>query len=102
MKPFYLRNSFFVALLTLGVLVNAQVEDYNPNPEFAEWQQRRMEPMVADDHGLGWIPHPLLNDTELPDYVKARLTSREAAPSSFDWRSSGGVTSVKDQGSCPA
>ncbi|GAI05457.1 unnamed protein product, partial [marine sediment metagenome] len=63
------------------------------NPDFAEfWQE-------PPEHFYGYVPPPM--DLSHLDAIPVE-TARGAAtlPSSFDWRDTGKVTSVKDQNPC--
>ena len=68
---------------------------------FTRYIQERSEGkwrgMTDDGHGLGYIPSPVKFNTQPP----ARPPLRKVAyPSSYDLRTLGEVTSVKDQGQC--
>ena len=73
------------------------------NPEFITWQEKiatfKIERYDEEGHALGHIPAPL--DRSHLQYQTATTQLIEgASPSSYDLRSEGYVTSVKDQGNC--
>jgi C1A family cysteine protease len=73
------------------------------NPEFLEYfyraQTSRVQTETSDGFALGLIPSPidLSHLIETPLYGKEKLLT---APSSYDLRSLGKLTPVKDQGNC--
>ncbi len=74
------------------------------NPAFLQAEQQRQEaaPQLTTEsgHGMGWLPPPVdlsHNTGRLPRDLKHRET---ALPASFDLRTGGKVTPVKDQGQC--
>ncbi|MCK4628671.1 MAG: hypothetical protein KAT56_06680 [Sedimentisphaerales bacterium] len=73
------------------------------NPEFITWQEKtatfKIERYDEEGHALGHIPAPL--DRSHLQYQTATTQLIEgASPSSYDLRSEGYITSVKDQGNC--
>jgi len=74
------------------------------NPAYLDWlsqqEQEESEMFTDDGHALGEIPVPFIMHTELPDEILQQLLPLEAAPASFDLRTTGKLTSVKDQGTC--
>ncbi len=74
------------------------------NPEFGRYQQKvqtsRAQNLTADGHGLGFIPSPV----DLSHL--SRLAAKPlggllyAVPGSYDLRTTGKLTAVRDQGTC--
>jgi len=103
-----LRRRIFVAvglILLLSLLVYspaawAQESELQEAPTLGTPSE---PPPVIDGHGTGFIPPPmdlshLTGQTE-PEEL-AFQTPSFGQPASFDWRSQGKVTPVKDQGAC--
>lgn len=72
-----------------------------PNPDFTEWRKRVQEISTPDGRWLGAIPSPFRIEVNVPPERK-KITGIESvkAPESFDLRNEGGVSPVKNQGSC--
>jgi C1A family cysteine protease len=87
-------------LLNLVSSVYSQKMNNEINPDYVKWLQGKTETFSSDGHALGEIPPPYKLPTELPDYLKKQLIPKETLPASFDLRTTGGLTSVKDQGQC--
>lgn len=94
------------ALLSAGaadrVPLSATGRQRSPiNPEYQQYLMDKAKGLIqtvtADGHPLGEIP-PLVNRpfTRQSPYVR----KRDAAPASYDLRTVGGVTDVRDQGQC--
>ncbi len=91
-------------LMAISVLLAQapQHQDYAEiNPAYLRWleqkQKGRLPSLTADGHRLGRIPPKYKKDVQLR--LNSAQTQR-AFPASFDLRTTGGVTSVKDQGDC--
>jgi C1A family cysteine protease len=73
------------------------------NPEFSEWQSKaatfNLELCDAEGHTLGLIPSPI-DRAHLLTQTRALTAQLVSLPSSYDLRTYGYVTSVKDQGGC--
>jgi C1A family cysteine protease len=73
------------------------------NPEFTGWQSKaatfNLELSDAEGHTLGLIPSPI-DRSHLLTQTRVLTVPLESLPSSYDLRTYGYVTSVKDQGSC--
>lgn len=71
------------------------------NPAFTEYLQNRewgvLQTLSDEGYPLAFLPSPL----KLPKVTsRACWTADDSLPATFDLRSAGGVTAVKDQGSC--
>jgi C1A family cysteine protease len=93
---------FMVLLVCLVATTFAQTPVEAPlDPAFISCMQQaragEFQMMTAQGHGLGYIPSPVRFNTQLPSDI---LRETVAYPSSFDLRTLGKVTSVKDQGNC--
>lgn len=88
------------ALLTLVSSVYSQQMNNEINPDYVKWLEKKTETFSSDGHALGGIPPPYVIHTELPEYLRKQLTIKESLPASFDLRNTGGLTPVKNQGSC--
>ena len=60
-------------------------------------KEGKLQMMTDHGHGLGYIPSPVRFNTQLPSNI---LRETVTYPSSYDLRTQGKVTSVKDQGQC--
>ena len=96
MLPLLVVLALLLGLLLQTVPVGADdplFEEAPPPPESAETSP------VVNGHGRGYTPPPMdlshLTGQTLP---QGQVTVSQ--PSSWDWRTSGKVTSVKDQGAC--
>jgi len=105
----YLLLIFLSGLGLLAPLKATNASDLPPtftaapiNPEFTAWQMKLetsgLEIYDEQGYALGHIPSPL--DRSHLKYQKATLPTDKTLPASYDLRSSGYVTSVKDQGYC--
>jgi C1A family cysteine protease len=111
-NKFLSRLSVFLLVLMCGVIfftispATAQelgVPELAPiNPEFLQFIQnvkdRGVQNMTADGHALGYIPSPvdLSHLTGLPAFQFQMISF----PASYDLRTTGKLTPVKDQGNC--
>jgi len=72
------------------------------NPEFTGWQNKvarfGLEAYDKQGHKLGYVPSPF--DWSYLQSHKVTTQQLEALPASFDLRSAGHVTAVRDQGAC--
>jgi C1A family cysteine protease len=73
------------------------------NPEFVAWQSKaatfNLELRDAEGHTLGLIPSPI-DRSHLLTQTRVLAAQLEGLPPSYDLRTYGYVTPVKDQGSC--
>jgi len=73
------------------------------NPEFTGWQSKaatfNLELRDAEGHTLGLIPSPI-DRSHLLTQTRVPAAQLEGLPPSYDLRTYGYVTPVKDQGSC--
>ena len=67
------------------------------NPAFEAWQDGRIPQAKAGEHTLGYIPVPW---QQMQFKEEPAAKGAKAFPSSYDLRSLGDVTPVKDQGNC--
>ena len=83
-------------MVQAGELIAAPV-----NPQFTQYMQnqrlRLVQGLSAEGPALSYIPSPLKLPSAKADAV---LTAADVLPATFDLRTLGGVTPVKDQGSC--
>ena len=85
-------------------VVNAQQFSMAPvNPDYLDYQQRMEQRQVfslsAEGRGLGYIP-PLLDLSHTAGQAPYGLYTRLGFPESYDLRTLGRVSPVKDQGAC--
>lgn len=100
-KPFWIILSILFLFSGNSILLSQKpILKKEINPAFQDWKNRKYEKSYAFGHPLGEIPNPYKINVELPDYMKRRLEKYEVTPESFDLRTNGKVTSVKDQGHC--
>ncbi len=101
----------FLSVLVIGIITfspilgfAAQKNQFSsapPNPEFIKYQQAlkegKVQFMTPDGHGLGSIP-PSIDFS----YMRGMriFDGHKAVPSSYDLRTHGKLTDVKDQGGC--
>ncbi len=95
---------FFCLLIAASVLLAQapQPRDHAEiNPDYLKWLEQKQKgtltSMTADGHALGYIPPMYKKNVNLN---QSGLQKPMADPASYDLRNTGGVTSVKDQGSC--
>jgi C1A family cysteine protease len=73
------------------------------NPEFSGWQSKaatfKLELRDAEGHTLGLIPSPI-DRSHLLTQTRVLTAQLKSLPPSYDLRTYGYVTSVKDQGGC--
>ncbi|MCX6121918.1 MAG: FG-GAP-like repeat-containing protein [Ignavibacteriales bacterium] len=102
----HLKYSVILLLFSLISSVYSQQMNNEINPDYVKWLEQKgsgnSEQFTIDGHPLGYIPPPYKIHTELPEYLKKQLAKKESLPASFDLRSTGGLTPVKDQGTCGA
>ena len=99
MKTAVVLTGFLLAALTIGAQELQQAPD---NPAFLKYQQERVQQAAAvktvSGHGLGYIPSPV--DFS---YLKGRTPAHahalalQALPSSYDLRTLGRLTPIKNQ-----
>ena len=100
-----MKNFCFI-LMSLILSISSKTYSQKPttaneiNPEFVDWLNGKIETISANGHPLGEIPSPYLLHTELPNSPKSQPLLKSAPPASFDLRTTGGLTSVKNQGTC--
>ncbi len=108
-------NTFGIAkyallLLCLSAAISSAASDSSAlpslapiNPEFTAWQSKaatfNLELRDAEGHTLGLIPSPI-DRSHLLTRTRALTAQLEGLPPSYDLRTYGYVTPVKDQGSC--
>jgi C1A family cysteine protease len=99
---------FIVALASAGPFclalpVIAQESLAPLNPAFLEYLQQsqipRLQGLAVDEHPRGWIPAPL-DLSHLTGHPIFQAHELLAAPSSYDLRTQGKLTPVRDQGNC--
>ncbi len=95
-------SAIIFALLILVPSAYSQIQNNEINPEYVKCIQGKQETITRYGHRLGYIPPPYKIHTELPANLKKQLTKKESLPASFDLRTTGGLTSVKNQGNCGA
>ena len=104
MKKMLILMALMVFLLGISHISYAgELQEAPANPEFLEYMSRPELLMApdGDGHGLGYIPEPVdlshINQLYSPD----RLMALESTlPSSYDLRTTGKLTPVRDQGAC--
>ena len=101
---FGLRLHVFLVFILMSTALLGQIieSDAEINPEFVSWLDNiNQQQENSGGFGLGYRPHPVIINTELKlnDHIRF---SRDFAPSSYDLRSLGLLTSVKNQGGCGA
>jgi C1A family cysteine protease len=91
---------FLVMMSSLYSQSRLRTESKKISQGFLDFLDGKVERVSDDGHALGHIPLPYEVHTELSNQLVRQLFDRESLPASFDWRTEGGVTPVKDQGSC--
>ncbi len=81
-------------------ILYAQITSDVLNEEFIKWKQSKKNEYSEEGFALGEIPQPFVIYSELPEYLKKQMIIRDYLPATYDLRTSGGVTSVKNQGGC--
>lgn len=90
-----------IILVFAGFIALAQPEMAPVNPEFEQYVEavqsgRAWAYMTPEGYSLGYIPSPV----DLSHMAGMRVTDRDRFPSSYDLRTLGRVTPIKDQGGC--
>ncbi len=95
MLPLLVVLALLLGLLlqTVPAVAEGPLEQAPPPPESAETSP------VVNGHGTGYIPPPM-DLSHLTGQVMPERDGYVSQPASWDWRTSGKVTSVKDQGAC--
>jgi C1A family cysteine protease len=107
MKPEGMKKGIGLALVVsiilvfAGLIALAQPEMAPVNPEFEQYVEavqsgRAWAYMTPEGYSLGYIPSPV----DLSHMAGMRVTDRDRFPSSYDLRTLGRVTPIKDQGGC--
>jgi C1A family cysteine protease len=106
-KPGAIRMRRIVAVAVLAVVASAlpqgAARDENWNPEFLRWRSQqgngRFGDATTEGRRLGEIPPPFVFRTEW-SADETWMKPQSELPSRFDLRDSGGLTAVRNQGSC--
>jgi len=93
-----LVSLFILIMLSLSIIAQTEPQEAPLNPDFVQYSSKLKSlswPTVTEDgHGLGLIPSPF-------QYSFAGYRTKKLAfPASYDLRTLGFLTPVKDQGSC--
>ncbi|MBU0716233.1 MAG: FG-GAP repeat protein [Verrucomicrobia bacterium] len=96
-----MKTAVVLTCLLAALTISAQELQYAPdNPAFLKYQQERIQKAAAmktvDGHGLGYIPSPV-DFSYLKGRTPAHTRALRALPSSYDLRTQGKLTPIKDQ-----
>ena len=109
----HLAAKFLLLVLAVCVCLPARLAADSPSatfsiapvsPEFAAWQAK-VGPLLAESrdeqgHALGFIPSPLDRSHLISQASVLATTQLAGTPSSYDLRTFGYVTAVRNQGNC--
>ena len=101
---FLVGATFLLALPAWGQGAPPPLQQAPLNPAFVQAVQARQEAapqlVTPSGHGLGWVPPPVDLSHNAGRRPRDLRRAEEDLPSSFDLRTLGKVTPVRDQGQC--
>ena len=93
------KHIILIVFLYFVTSINSQTIDEEYNPDYLKWLEKSTQEVSAYGFVLGEIPAPYKVHTELPEYLKEQIITRDFLARKYDLRDvTGALTSVKNQG----